>query len=678
MNIIVGGLLLLIAVGSVLFAWLGRGELNRRIGFLENQLHSQEADFALKEADLEAKLRQLEGLRNLPGLFAQSERQRDESSREVGRLEIQLREQATVAAGRVADLTRELDKLHELSRIPNIMERARRLEAEVAARMDQARSRGQAIIVAAEAHAAEVDREAAGRLDRARHSAGAILEEARRVGEQRKQEILAESVQEHQLARLARINAETLARATVAEADAEAKRIATMARKEAKEKTQRIDQKLDQATLYALSIRRQAEARVEEIGGQAYEALRLHTTYTATALALKHRIEGYDAAQLAPIDHVLDELAYDFGFHRAGERLKLARERVKVMERNGTAATCQYPDGWKRDYAIRFVLDAFNGQVDALLARIKPAQHGKLAEEIRDLHALSNRNGEVFRNACIQPEFLDARLEELKWGVAVAKLKEQDREEQRALKERIKEEEKAARERAKAVEQAEREQALIAQAIEQAWRDHANAAAQDRERYEAKLRDLDDQLRAAEEKNRRAVSMAQQTKQGHVYVISNVGSFGEDVYKISLTRRLEPMERIRELGSASVPFGFDVHALIPAEDAPALEATLHRRFLEAQVNKVNHRKEFFRIKLHEIRAALDEMKFDVRWSLAAEAREYRDTLRVERADAGGPRIPPPLGRVGGRLRGRWARRRRRSDPRRRQSLGPAHDLPAAR
>ena len=116
--------------------------------------------------------------------------------------------------------------------------------------------------------------------------------------------------------------------------------------------------------------------------------------------------------------------------------------------------------------------------------------------------------------------------------------------------------------------------------------------------YEAKLADLAAKLAAAEAKNQRALSMAQQTRAGHVYVISNVGSFGEDVYKrIGLTRRLEPMDRIRELGDASVPFDFDVHAMVTSDDAPALERELQRRFVRQQVNKVNARKEFFRVKL---------------------------------------------------------------------------------
>jgi hypothetical protein len=125
--------------------------------------------------------------------------------------------------------------------------------------------------------------------------------------------------------------------------------------------------------------------------------------------------------------------------------------------------------------------------------------------------------------------------------------------------------------------------------------------------------------------------MAQQTKKGHVYIISNIGSFGDDVYKIGLTRRLDPNERVRELGDASVPFPFDVHAVIASDDAPALETDLHRRFLDRQVNKVNKRKEFFRLSLTDLRQAADELGLECVWTLTAEAAEYRETLALEQA-----------------------------------------------
>jgi hypothetical protein len=101
--------------------------------------------------------------------------------------------------------------------------------------------------------------------------------------------------------------------------------------------------------------------------------------------------------------------------------------------------------------------------------------------------------------------------------------------------------------------------------------------------------------------------MAQQTRKGHVYIISNIGSFGKKIYKIGLTRRLDPFDRVKELGDASVPFLFDVHAMIYVEDAPALESALHRKFTTHRVNAVNMRKEFFNIDLLSIKKAVEEI-----------------------------------------------------------------------
>ncbi len=150
-------------------------------------------------------------------------------------------------------------------------------------------------------------------------------------------------------------------------------------------------------------------------------------------------------------------------------------------------------------------------------------------------------------------------------------------------------------------------------------------------KLEARLLDLSAKLVEAEENSKKAISMAQQTKKGHVYVISNIGSFGEDIYKIGLTRRLDPDERIRELGDASVPFPFDVHAMFVSDDAPALENILHRKFVERQLNKINRRKEFFRVNLKEIRQVADELGIQAVWTLTAAAVQYRETLALERA-----------------------------------------------
>ena len=135
----------------------------------------------------------------------------------------------------------------------------------------------------------------------------------------------------------------------------------------------------------------------------------------------------------------------------------------------------------------------------------------------------------------------------------------------------------------------------------------------------------------AEARGQRALSMAQQTKHGNVYVISNIGSFGENVYKVGMTRRLDPLDRVRELGDASVPFPFDVHAIIESEDAPGLENTLHKALSLMQVNKVNPRKEFFRVNIADIKSMVENMGLNTTWTMDAAAAEYRETLAIEEA-----------------------------------------------
>jgi hypothetical protein len=124
------------------------------------------------------------------------------------------------------------------------------------------------------------------------------------------------------------------------------------------------------------------------------------------------------------------------------------------------------------------------------------------------------------------------------------------------------------------------------------------------------------------------MSMAQQTKRGHVYIISNIGSFGEQVYKIGMTRRLEPTDRIRELGDASVPFHFDIHAMIYSEDARTLENELHKSFSHKKVNMLNYRKEFFKVTLDEIEQKTREIGLETEFKRLPEAMQYRETLAI--------------------------------------------------
>lgn len=421
--------------------------------------------------------------------------------------------------------------------------------------------------------------------------------------------------------------AEALLIRQTAELDAE--NIRKNANADAKTKRDRVDALLATANQQAEQIVRDANERAEKIAGDAYLALSKANQLEESITAMKNVIEGYGDRYLKPTYSLLDELADAYGFEEAGQQLKQARERSKLMVEHGRAATCDYVERHRKETAIRFVLDAFNGKVDSILSRAKVDNHGTLEQQIRDACALVNNNGSAFRDARISPEYLDARLTELKWVTAVHALREQEKEEQRRIREQIREEEKARREIERALKEAAKEEETLHKAMEKARAQVAKATEAQRAELEAKLAELEGKLVEAEARNQRALSMAQQTKAGHVYVISNIGSFGEEVYKVGMTRRLEPLDRVKELGDASVPFSFDVHAMIWCEDAPALERTLHKRFVQAQVNKVNPRKEFFRLPLAQLRQVVEEHEIEASWTMTAKAAEYRESLAIE-------------------------------------------------
>ena len=214
---------------------------------------------------------------------------------------------------------------------------------------------------------------------------------------------------------------------------------------------------------------------------------------------------------------------------------------------------------------------------------------------------------------------------------------QEEREEQRAIREQMREEARVEKEIEKATREAERDEAKYNEALERARSEIAEAEGAKHDKLATKIRELERRLAEAHENAERAKSRAQLTKSGHVYVISNVGSFGDDFYKIGMTRRLDPLDRVKELGDASVPFPFDIHAMIFTEDAPTLENILQRRFADRRVNLVNLRREFFAVSLDEIAKVVHEQDADIHITMTAEAQQYRqsEAMRVERAEKQG-------------------------------------------
>jgi hypothetical protein len=363
--------------------------------------------------------------------------------------------------------------------------------------------------------------------------------------------------------------------------------------------------------------------------------------FTETITELEHLTKELalvrDQAELASFG--LYEPQYDF---ETSEQYKAQLDKVrtnqKKMVREKTAALCT--SEWTvsgsaakgRQMVQRYMklqLRAFNGECDAAVTQIKYNNAKVLEERIRRAWEAINKLGET--NHCsINKDYFDLKLQELHLGHEYAEKKYQEQEEQRRIREQMREEEKARREYEKAQKEAEKEERNFEKALDKARAELAAADDREKDTLQMKLAELEAQLTEAHANKERALSMAQQTKRGHVYVISNMGSFGENVYKIGMTRRLDPMDRVKELGDASVPFSFDVHAMLHSENAPELENALHEQFEVRRKNLVNRRKEFFDVTLSEIERAMHKAypNAKIEFTKAAEAREYRETLAL--------------------------------------------------
>lgn len=419
------------------------------------------------------------------------------------------------------------------------------------------------------------------------------------------------------------------AQAELDNAQLQAKESKRMTKELVEKRTREVELLYENAVRESKRIIDTAEDKALAIGGDAYRSLREANEIAERIKAMKNVIKGYGNEYIVPSYTLLDDLAEEFSHKEAGENLKKLRQNNRLMITSRQAGICEYMDEFRRNIAIDFVIDAYNGKVETILNSVKKDNYGILKQKIDDAFQLVNFNGEAFRKARISVEYHEARLEELKWAVIAQELKWQEQEEQRQIREQMREEEKARREYEKAIKDAEKEELTLKRLIEKAESQVAKANEEQRMMYQQKLEELQGKLMVAEEKNQRAISMAQQTRSGNVYIISNVGSFGEDVYKIGMTRRLEPLDRVRELGDASVPFEFDVHAMIYSDDAPALERQLHKKFLKNQLNKINPRKEFFRLGINDIKNYLEDTGIICKWTLTAEARQYRETLKLE-------------------------------------------------
>ncbi|MGV2790253.1 UNVERIFIED_CONTAM: DUF4041 domain-containing protein [Clostridium perfringens] len=273
----------------------------------------------------------------------------------------------------------------------------------------------------------------------------------------------------------------------------------------------------------------------------------------------------------------------------------------------------------------KLILRAFNNECDIIINKLTISNIDNSRKRLEAAKEQINKLVSSY-NISINMDYFKLKVEELQLQYEYLVKIQEEREEQREIKERMREEAKVQAEINKLEKEAEKEEKMYQKALEKVRAELEKANDEEKAKLEIQVKNLEENLRQAEEKMKRAESMAQKTKAGYVYVISNIGSFGEDIYKIGLTRRLDPMERVKELSDASVPFKFDVHAMIYSEDAPALERELHNHFASKRLNKVNLRKEFFNVKLSDIEEIVNrKMNTTIKFTKLAEALEYRQS-----------------------------------------------------
>jgi hypothetical protein len=278
--------------------------------------------------------------------------------------------------------------------------------------------------------------------------------------------------------------------------------------------------------------------------------------------------------------------------------------------------------------AIRMTLRAFNNECEVLIGKASWKNHDRIAGQIEKSFAAINALNESNKTV-ISDDFLAMKLDELELTYEEHLKKKEEADELREERVRAREEAKAQREIEAQIRKTEEEEIRRKEALNAARAELGQATEAERRKLNEEIAALQAKLDEATAEHDRAISMAEQTRVGYVYAISNVGSFGESVFKIGMTRRVDPDDRVDELGDASVPFEFDVHAMAFTRDAPKLERDLHLALDEFRLNRVNLRKEFFRVPLSILRAKFASLAPEATFVDVAEAGDYYLSLPVE-------------------------------------------------
>ncbi len=397
----------------------------------------------------------------------------------------------------------------------------------------------------------------------------------------------------------------------------------------------------EESSRHADRIKADAAQELERLQTQVRTERDQLAMLAADTAKTKSTLDQY-RSEVALLEENLEDISFGiyrphFGYDTPEDYKSALQEVVdkqKLMIREGNAA--RFAVSWtvggsrregermQRQYT-KLVLRAFNGECEAAIAKVAWNNASKMEERIRKSFAAINDLGQVMQ-VSISESYMDLKLGELRLEHELEQKKRDVMEEQRAAREKIREQEKALREAEAELERAVQDEDKFAKAIEKARVEAAKARGEEHARLTSRILELEDELAKAQKRKERAKALAELTTAGYVYVLSNIGSFGENVFKIGMTRRLEPTDRVKELSDASVPFGYDVHAMVYSEDAPALEGAFHERFADRSLNPLNPRKEFFRVSIAELESFVAEKGLKIAFTHVPEAREYREVL----------------------------------------------------
>ena len=276
----------------------------------------------------------------------------------------------------------------------------------------------------------------------------------------------------------------------------------------------------------------------------------------------------------------------------------------------------------------KLLLRAFNSECDEIINKVKYNNYDTSVKKMeRSFNAIAKLG--ITMSISITSNYYDLKIQELQLALEYQIQKQREKEEKAELRAQQREEARLQKELKEQRKNIDKERKHYEQALSNINKQISSSSDENIEELNKKKEEIIQSLSDIDTKIKDIDYREANQKTGYVYIISNIGSFGEGIYKIGMTRRLNPQERVDELGDASVPFKFDVHAMIFSEDAPALEAKLHRAFEDRKLNLVNQRREFFKVSLDEIKEVVKN-NFDktVEFVEVPDADQYRISLKL--------------------------------------------------